>query len=671
ANSKDLRPHYELKQAVVLRPAAARLTEFQPIRLKPVVEEEYLALLTGCGLCSRISAFSLQSSKADAAKMPRNQWQHCTAAFLLATGGIVLFIAPGSYGFVDRCDGGIVEIHSWDSNQCPPGAARLCPEDEFVTSPGWPKHYPEDLRCRYKLIGRKDEKVRLDFVEFNVEGLGPLCKKDFLDVHIQLKEANASVETTPLLGRFCGHTIDAIPRTIVSQHSVLVMDFYSDKNTQRVYNNDMHMRVLGFKAKYTFVPKAKYEPGHRILGSTNECSYLISSPEEGTLLSATYPGLYPDNMHCVYIFQAKPNQRVRLVFEDLDLYEIAGESIEQSVHVIDSCPVDVIRFYNSREQRQQIQGDFCGSRPNLTIFSSGSELRLDFISGVGRVSRTRDLSSDSESAEIQRRGFRLKYTMSDEFLRIDSPSALMKYHLNGTECDFLIESQGRSQEQLFFPPVRPGTMCRIFLQGVHNRQKTEVVQVELNRFVRNSNSEKRACQSATISAYLKGQGLMNSRPDSRFCQLQDDSAASTAKPISLRSEGPQMFLELRTGSEFSNSDSSKGFVLRYRFITDYGIPGVPLSEDICQFTYHSSQSSRGLTNSPLFNSRTKAHYPNNITCLLRFIADRPDELVRIRFTHFYVEDFYVESLNNDKRHHSTGSYVTCVGDRVELFDIYE
>lgn len=176
-----------------------------------------------------------------------------------------------AYAFVDRCDRGEIVIYSPSSasggsagvggSGCADNPGAPCSEEEtFVTSPGFPKPYPENARCRYKLVAGRNEKVRLSFLAFNVEGLGPSCEKDFLDIYSELEHENSSLLQSPLLGRFCGHSIASVPHTVVSLHSVLVLDFYTDGNTQKVYNNDNHMAVeavLGFKAQYSFVSKGK------------------------------------------------------------------------------------------------------------------------------------------------------------------------------------------------------------------------------------------------------------------------------------------------------------------------------------------------------------------------------------------------------------------------------
>lgn len=52
------------------------------------------------------------------------------------------------------------------------------------------------------------------------------------------------------------------------------------------------------------------------------CGQIILSGEvkHGVLLSPTYPGMYPDNIACYYKLYGQPGERIRITFNDLDLY---------------------------------------------------------------------------------------------------------------------------------------------------------------------------------------------------------------------------------------------------------------------------------------------------------------------------------------------------------------
>lgn len=52
------------------------------------------------------------------------------------------------------------------------------------------------------------------------------------------------------------------------------------------------------------------------------CSFTVDSDHrrEGEFLSPTYPGVYPKNLNCNYLFRGVKGQRVKLEFMDFDLH---------------------------------------------------------------------------------------------------------------------------------------------------------------------------------------------------------------------------------------------------------------------------------------------------------------------------------------------------------------
>lgn len=66
---------------------------------------------------------------------------------------------------------------------------------------------------------------------------------------------------------------------------------------------------------------APYAMGQRLHGAS-DCSFLIDSKlySRGRIMSPTYPGVYPNYLNCTYIFRGMEGQRVRLGFDDFDLY---------------------------------------------------------------------------------------------------------------------------------------------------------------------------------------------------------------------------------------------------------------------------------------------------------------------------------------------------------------
>lgn len=69
-----------------------------------------------------------------------------------------------------------------------------------------------------------------------------------------------------------------------------------------------------------FFGTAPYISGTPVPNSV--CSFAIYSEQrrEGEFMSPTYPGVYPKDINCRYLFKGISGQRVKLEFMDFDLY---------------------------------------------------------------------------------------------------------------------------------------------------------------------------------------------------------------------------------------------------------------------------------------------------------------------------------------------------------------
>ena len=63
---------------------------------------------------------------------------------------------------------------------------------------------------------------------------------------------------------------------------------------------------------------AVYDFGRR----KSVCDYTINSMDRvsGYIVSPTYPGMYPDNLHCTYILEGKIGQRIKITFWSFSLF---------------------------------------------------------------------------------------------------------------------------------------------------------------------------------------------------------------------------------------------------------------------------------------------------------------------------------------------------------------
>ena len=78
------------------------------------------------------------------------------------------------------------------------------------------------------------------------------------------------------------------------------------------------MNFIHFSDKYMLGTPIANVPTPR----SERCTFLIDAnvQKSGELMSATYPGTYPKDLHCSYQFIGNPNQRLRIEFRDFDLF---------------------------------------------------------------------------------------------------------------------------------------------------------------------------------------------------------------------------------------------------------------------------------------------------------------------------------------------------------------
>ncbi|KAL8588222.1 hypothetical protein ACOMHN_062079 [Nucella lapillus] len=137
------------------------------------------------------------------------------------------------------------------------------------------------------------------------------CESDYVDVYAQLQEEREDLLDAALFGRFCGESMDNLPKQkIISTGNVLVVSFFTDSTkTNR-----------GFQASFEFFDDSEYDIGTK--APPILCGFTVRSEfkQRGYLVSPTYPGTYPDNQLCYYKLEGKVGERIRLRFQEFVLF---------------------------------------------------------------------------------------------------------------------------------------------------------------------------------------------------------------------------------------------------------------------------------------------------------------------------------------------------------------
>lgn len=106
----------------------------------------------------------------------------------------------------------------------------LTNKNDFILSPYYPGHYPNDSWCKWRVTVPSGHVIQLEFLYFQLES-EPQCLNDYVEVF------DGKSTHSPSLGKFCGYTY---PEKLKSSSAELLVVF---KSNHRIVS-------AGFKAKY-------------------------------------------------------------------------------------------------------------------------------------------------------------------------------------------------------------------------------------------------------------------------------------------------------------------------------------------------------------------------------------------------------------------------------------
>ncbi|GBN01211.1 Cubilin [Araneus ventricosus] len=241
-------------------------------------------------------------------------------------------------------------------------------EGEF-RSPTYPGVYPKNLNCHYRFLGKKGQRVRLEFMDFDLVFGGAHCPFDYVKVF------DGATADDPLIGTHCGQQRNLV---IYSSAENVSVQFITLQRTAESENR-------GFSGFFEF--------SNRFVSL--ECDQKILSKKEssGNVYSPNYPFPYFINTVCkYYIYGLQDNQnleRVRLIFEK---FEIPNKDTECSEG-------GFLKIYLQGQEERQALDEFdlnlCGMIIPPPVLSEGPRLSMVFSSGT--------------SAAMTGKGFKARY----------------------------------------------------------------------------------------------------------------------------------------------------------------------------------------------------------------------------------------------------------------------
>ncbi|XP_074605694.1 cubilin-like isoform X2 [Brevipalpus obovatus] len=484
------------------------------------------------------------------------------------------------------------------------------PANGTFSSPKLNKSDNHTQSCTYTFIASENRKVLITFDTFNLRGSPPDCTGEFLDIYNELEEADKDLIRTPLSGRYCARSS---PKERVSLYQTLVLNFHTDKPSPEY---DL------FTGTYQFIDASPFIAG---TPSPRElCSFTIFSDikKEGFFQSPTYPGVYPKNIECKYLFKGGKGQRIKIEFLDFDLFYGGAH-----------CPFDRIQVYDGEKTEDPLIGTYCGQKSNLAIYSVGPSMLIVF-------------SSLQRTAPHENRGYQATFEFSERFVNLDLISKSDGEHIRGTECDQKIASKGESNGTIYSPNYpflyHSNTMCKYYLYGMDDETHLERVVLEFEKLeipvpkehkkqshsVSDGDDEEYECEDAALQIYsrLGKDPSETSEPDYQLCGTEKT-------PPSVISDGPTLSLVFLSGST-----QGQGFKARYNFEIDYRIRGVH-DEPGCRFRFNSENYRTGKFNSPRYPHR---YFPSMI-CEY-YLESGPDEYIDVMFEKFALDSSIDTSL---------------------------
>ncbi|XP_055639322.1 cubilin isoform X3 [Toxorhynchites rutilus septentrionalis] len=314
-----------------------------------------------------------------------------------------------------------------------------------IISPTYPGAYPKDMSCTYQFIGKPNQRVRVEFRDFDLFFGGPHCPFDYVRVF------DGPDNTSAVIGTYCGQQRNLV---LYSSEQYLFVHFSTLQRTANTQNRGFK-GIFEFSESFVKLDFIRENDGMHIRGS--ECDQKILSKKESTgfVYSPNYPFPYIPKVVCRYfVYGMQDAQNLERVKLEFSIFEIPkGEHKGES-----NCTDGYLKVYLKGQEvadaYDKFDHELCGNELPHAVISDGPRLVMVFSSG-----------------ELQGRGFKAKYTFETEY-KIPGTAAP-----DGT-CSFTYRSTSRKKGE-FNSPRYPSnypseTNCSYVFLATPNEQVTIV-----------------------------------------------------------------------------------------------------------------------------------------------------------------------------------------------------
>ncbi|KAG7221890.1 hypothetical protein INR49_016916 [Caranx melampygus] len=200
------------------------------------------------------------------------------------------------------------------------------------------------------------------------------CAYDYLEVR------DGPLETSPLIGRFCGYDK---PEDVRSTSHTLWMKFVSDGTVNKAGfaanffkeedecakpdNGGCEQRCVNTLGSF----KCACDPGYELAPDKKSCEAAcggLLSKLNGTISTPGWPKEYPPNKNCVWQVVAPTQYRISMQFE---AFELEGNEV---------CKYDYVEVRSGLSSDSKLHGKYCGTEVPEVITSQYNNMRIEFKS---------------------------------------------------------------------------------------------------------------------------------------------------------------------------------------------------------------------------------------------------------------------------------------------------
>ncbi|KAE8300348.1 Dorsal-ventral patterning tolloid-like protein 1 [Larimichthys crocea] len=242
-----------------------------------------------------------------------------------------------------------------------------------IQSPNYPDDYRPSKECVWRITVSEGYNVGLSFQAFEIERHDS-CAYDYLEVR------DGPLETSPLIGRFCGYDK---PEDVRSTSHTLWMKFVSDGTVNKAGfaanffkeedecakpdNGGCEQRCVNTLGSF----KCACDPGYELAPDKKSCEAAcggLLSKLNGTISTPGWPKEYPPNKNCVWQVVAPTQYRISMQFE---AFELEGNEV---------CKYDYVEVRSGLSSDSKLHGKYCGTEVPDVITSQYNNMRIEFKS---------------------------------------------------------------------------------------------------------------------------------------------------------------------------------------------------------------------------------------------------------------------------------------------------